>query len=62
MQTNCAEGSLPIGLAHGVRLRGGVPAGQPVRWQDTAIDETDEIVRIRRELEAEFAPAPSPTR
>ncbi len=56
-----AEGGLPIGLAHGVRLTRAVPAGQPVRWQDAAIDASDETVRLRREMEAQFAPAPAGT-
>ncbi len=52
-----AGGGLPIGLAHGVRLTRAVPAGQPVRSHDVAIDESDEIVRVRRAMEAQFAPA-----
>jgi predicted homoserine dehydrogenase-like protein len=52
-----AEGGLPIGLAHGVRLRRMVPAGQPVRWQDAAIDDADDTVRLRREMEAQFVPS-----
>src|SRR5579871_2073573 len=50
-----AGGGLPIGLAHGVRLTRAVPAGQPVRSHDVAIDESDEIVRVRRAMEAQFA-------
>jgi len=47
-------GGLPIGLAHGVRLRNPVKAGSPVRWVDVSIDETSEAVRVRREMEAAF--------
>ncbi len=50
-----ALGGLPIGLAHGVRLRFDVAKGTAVRWADVEIDETTEPVRIRREMEAAFA-------
>jgi predicted homoserine dehydrogenase-like protein len=49
-----ARGGLPIGLAHGVKLRRAVKAKTPIRWDDVAIDETSEAVRIRREMEATF--------
>jgi predicted homoserine dehydrogenase-like protein len=45
-------GALPIGLAHNVRLRNPIGAGNPVRWSDVSIDETSEAVRVRREMEA----------
>ena len=47
-------GGLPIGLAHGVTLRQPIRAGTPVRWDDVAVDETSEVVRVRREMEAAF--------
>jgi len=47
-----ALGALPIGLAHGVRLRQSVKAGTVLRWSDVAIDETGAAVRLRRDLEA----------
>ena len=49
-------GALPIGLAHGVRLRADVPEGRPVRWEDVTVDEDAEAVRVRREMEARFGP------
>ncbi|HUN51872.1 MAG TPA: Gfo/Idh/MocA family oxidoreductase [Candidatus Sulfotelmatobacter sp.] len=49
-----AVGALPIGLAHHVRLRQPVKAGQTVRWADVTVDEASEAVRIRREMEAAF--------
>ena len=49
-----AAGGLPIGLAHGVRLKRAVAAGKAVGWQDVEIDETAEAVRLRREMEAAF--------
>jgi predicted homoserine dehydrogenase-like protein len=46
-----ALGALPIGLAHGVRLKRAVARGATVGWADVAVDETSEAVRIRREME-----------
>ncbi|WP_459615904.1 NAD(P)H-dependent oxidoreductase [Bordetella sp. 2513F-2] len=53
--TSLAEGLLPLGLAHGVRLKHPIRQGQAVRWQDVEFDETALAVRIRREMEREFA-------
>ncbi|MEZ5100158.1 MAG: flagellar biosynthesis protein FlgA [Thermoleophilia bacterium] len=46
-----AGAELPIGLAHGVRLVRDVPADSTLTYADVALDETDEVVRLRRELE-----------
>jgi predicted homoserine dehydrogenase-like protein len=48
-------GGLPLGLAHNVRLKNAVAAGEQVRWSDVEIDESELAVRIRREMEAAFA-------
>src|SRR4051795_1595984 len=50
-----AEGALPIGLAHGIKLVRDVAAGQLVRWSDVAAVE-NEAVRVRRDMERRFAP------
>ena len=44
-------GGLPIGLAHGVRLKRAIAAGEIVGWADVDVDETDLAVRVRREME-----------
>lgn len=49
------EGALPIGLAHGVTLRRPVRAGETVRGGDVTLDESDPVVRLRREMEGERA-------
>ncbi|WP_088345659.1 MULTISPECIES: SAF domain-containing protein [Rhodomicrobium] len=54
-----AEGALPIGLAHGVKLKRAVETGAPIRWADVEIDETADAVRTRRAMEARFAAAAS---
>ena len=51
-ERSVAEGALPLGLAHGFRLRRDVPAGATVRYADVEIDEDLPAVRLRRELEA----------
>lgn len=45
------DGGLPLGLAHKVRLKRAVAAGQPVRWDDVEIDAAQPAVRFRREME-----------
>ncbi len=52
-----AEGALPIGLAHGVKLRREVPAGSIVCEQDVTLDETALAVRVRREMVQAFGQA-----
>jgi len=45
-----AQDGLPIGLAHGVRLRRGIAAGAPVSCADVELDQTDPVIRLRQEL------------
>jgi predicted homoserine dehydrogenase-like protein len=52
-----AEGALPIGLAHRVKLHRDVAVGELVRWSDVKVPES-EAVRARRDMERRFAPAP----
>src|SRR5262252_6451524 len=49
-----AEGLLPLGLAHEVKLKRDVGEGQCLRWRDVAYDENDTAVKARREMEAAF--------
>jgi predicted homoserine dehydrogenase-like protein len=46
------EGHLPIGLAHNVRLKHTVVAGQPLCWSDVDY-EADRATRFRQQLERE---------
>ena len=48
-------GGLPLGLAHDVTLRNPIAAGQPVRWTDVSVDESLLAVKVRREMEQQFA-------
>jgi predicted homoserine dehydrogenase-like protein len=59
-ERSLAEEALPIGLAHHVRLLHDVAAGTIVRWADVAMPDS-EAVRVRREVERRFAPAPETT-
>ena len=45
---------LPLGLAHGVKLKRDIAEGQALRWSDVAYDPNDPAVKIRREMEAAF--------
>ena len=47
-------GALPIGLAHGVKLKNDVAHGAVVRWSDVEIDADNETVKTRRAMEAKF--------
>jgi predicted homoserine dehydrogenase-like protein len=49
-----ARGVLPIGLAQGVTLTRPVPEGEALTWADVALDEADEALKVRREMEAAF--------
>jgi predicted homoserine dehydrogenase-like protein len=59
-ERSLAEGALPIGLAHHVRLKRDIAAGDIVRWGDVEMPGS-EAVRARREMERNFAPQPVPT-
>ena len=50
-------GGLPLGLAHGARLARAVKAGQSLTWADVTLDETLPALKVRREMEALYAPA-----
>jgi predicted homoserine dehydrogenase-like protein len=52
--TSLSEGYLPLGLAQGVALKRDLAEGERLRWSDVAIDENDDAVRVRREMEAAF--------
>jgi predicted homoserine dehydrogenase-like protein len=52
--TSLAAGTLPIGLAHRVRLKNPILAGQVVGWSDVEVDATLEAVRVRRAMEKRF--------
>ena len=52
--TSLNLGGLPIGLARNVKLKSDIPINQLVRWQDLDIDEMQDEVKIRRQMEARF--------
>ncbi|MGE0802694.1 MAG: NAD(P)H-dependent oxidoreductase [Lautropia sp.] len=53
-----AIGGLPLGLAHGVKLRRAIAAGTPIGYADVAIDAANPAVDFRRAMEARYgAPA-----
>ena len=49
-----AEGALPIGLAHHVRIMRDIAAGEIVRWADVAVSDSEAVV-ARRDMERRFA-------
>jgi predicted homoserine dehydrogenase-like protein len=54
-ERSLAEGALPIGLAHKVKLLRDIAGGEIVRWSDVATPDS-EAVRARRDMERRFAP------
>lgn len=50
-----AHGYLPLGLAHNVKLKTGIEAGQRLKWSDVEHDPDSLAVKVRREMEAAFA-------
>jgi predicted homoserine dehydrogenase-like protein len=54
-----ASGLLPLGLAHGVKLKRDVAEGESLRWSDVAYETNSLAVKVRREMEAAFSPAPA---
>jgi predicted homoserine dehydrogenase-like protein len=49
-----ALGGLPIGLAHGVKLKKSIRAAAPLTWSDVSVNEGSPAVRFRREMEKLF--------
>jgi predicted homoserine dehydrogenase-like protein len=48
-------GGLPLGLAHGMKLKRTVAVNAPLRWDDVEFDANAEAVKVRREMEHLFA-------
>jgi predicted homoserine dehydrogenase-like protein len=53
-EDSLAQGGLPIGLAHGMKLTRAIPEGEPVGWADVEVIDSD-AVRFRREMERVFS-------
>lgn len=46
--------ALPIGLAHNLKLKHKIAAGQPIHQSDVEFDEDNAILRLRREMVQHF--------
>lgn len=53
-ETSLEIGGLPIGLAHGLKLKKNVNKDQSLCWTDVEFSETSQVVAIRREMEKIF--------
>ncbi len=47
-------GGVPLGLAHGIKVVRAVAKGQPVTWQDVAMDTSIRAYQLRQEMEAAY--------
>ena len=54
-EASLAQGCLPLGLAHSVKLLKPIRAGEPIRWSDVAFDANLPAVKLRREMESAFS-------
>src|SRR5262245_9757065 len=54
-EASLAQGCLPLGLAHNVKMLKPVAAGQAIRWSDVACDASLPAVKLRREMESAAA-------
>jgi predicted homoserine dehydrogenase-like protein len=54
--TSMAQGGLPLGLAHGIRVARPVKKGQSLSWDDVVMDTTTRAYALRKELEGGFVP------
>src|SRR5438477_654437 len=61
-QKSLTLGGLPLGLAHGAKLVRSMKSGQSLTWADVVLDETLPALKVRREMEALFAPQAAPGR
>ena len=57
-----AAGGLPLGLAHGIRMKNAVKAGTPLSWSDVDIGGGNEAIEFRRQMEREMGPGQAPRR
>ena len=53
-ETSLSLGAVPIGLAHGLRLKNAVPEGQAIRWSDVRYDADTQAIAFRLEMEKLF--------
>jgi predicted homoserine dehydrogenase-like protein len=53
-ERSLAQELLPLGLAHDVKLKRNIGAGEVLSWADVAYDANDTAVKVRREMEAAF--------
>jgi predicted homoserine dehydrogenase-like protein len=53
-EISLAKGYLPLGLAHGMKLKREIAQGQAIHWSDVDFDPNDSSILLRREMEAYF--------
>ncbi len=53
-ETSMEIEGLPIGLAHGLKLKKDVKQGKGLSWEDVEYSEKTQVVAVRREMESIF--------
>src|SRR5262245_16673609 len=59
-ERSLADGLLPLGLAHGVKLTRDIAESECLTWSDVSLDSDDLAARIRRDMEAAFGRRETP--
>ena len=55
-QASTALGGLPLGLAHGIKLKNPVKEGAPLRYDDVIFAPGNEALAFRRQMERDLGP------
>jgi len=58
-ETSLRTGALPLGLAQGIPLTRPIAKGETLTWADVRLDESDETLKVRREMETRLSPPES---
>ena len=53
-KTSLSIGSLPIGLAHNIKLNKNINEDQIINWDDVDFNIKDETINYRKQMEKEF--------
>ncbi|MDG1144138.1 MAG: SAF domain-containing protein, partial [Burkholderiales bacterium] len=53
-ETSLKLGALPLGLAHGLKMKNPKRAGQAVTWDDVDFDSNAIAIKVRRDMESEY--------
>ena len=53
-KTSLSTGALPIGLAHGIKLKNDVKENEIMKWTDVDFSSNDPAISYRKSMENDF--------